>query len=203
MRGLLIGFVGALALYGVCNLVLRGWGRFRLWWGVRRRRRSLRLAKRLVAPTTPPFPWLVVTALTCFIAAMVAIGLSFEPAPAAVLPRLGEEIRIQQPRSAQVQMVATYYHPKYGGRPTANGEIYDPGLLTAAHRTARFGEFWEVAGPSGATVVRINDRGPWCEHGPSCRMPCRRADIDLSEAAAVATGIRGPGKGFVMVRRRL
>ena len=206
MRGLLIGCVGALALYGVCDLALRGWDRFRGWWSIHRRRRSLRLAKRLNNPT-PPFPWAIATALSLFIIGMVAIGLSIEPGQPAP-PRLGEEIRFQQVKvvaqsSRPMRMEATRYHWKYTGRPTASGEIYDPAKLTAAHRNYAFGDVVEVDGPSGSVTVRINDRGPWCEHGPTCKLPCHRADIDLSESAARALGIYEAGRAIVMARRRL
>jgi rare lipoprotein A len=58
--------------------------------------------------------------------------------------------------------VASYYHDKFTGRATANGEKYQPQQLTAAHRTLPFGTQVKVTNLSnGKTVtVRINDRGP-------------------------------------------
>jgi rare lipoprotein A len=35
--------------------------------------------------------------------------------------------------------IASYYGERFAGRPTASGEIFDPGELTAAHRTLPFG----------------------------------------------------------------
>ncbi|MEM8600310.1 MAG: septal ring lytic transglycosylase RlpA family protein [Bacteroidota bacterium] len=57
---------------------------------------------------------------------------------------------------------ASWYGYKYAGRPTANGETFDPEGLTAAHRTLPFGTRVRVTrADSGAEViVRINDRGP-------------------------------------------
>lgn len=71
---------------------------------------------------------------------------------------------------------ATYYAPRLAGHRTANGEVYDPRLLTAAHPVLPFGtkvavERTDVDMP--AVVVRINDR---CAAGKKI--------IDLSEAAA-------------------
>lgn len=72
--------------------------------------------------------------------------------------------------------IASYYHDNLAGRKTANGEIYDPRKLTAAHKTLPFGTVVEVrAKKSGRrVVVRINDRGPFS----------KKRVIDLSRAAA-------------------
>jgi rare lipoprotein A len=58
---------------------------------------------------------------------------------------------------------ASYYADKFNGRKTANGEIYNSGKLTAAHRSIPFGTIVTVTNLSnGKSVkVRINDRGPW------------------------------------------
>jgi rare lipoprotein A (peptidoglycan hydrolase) len=71
---------------------------------------------------------------------------------------------------------ASWYGPKFSGRKTANGEIFDPNQLTAAHKTLPFGTLVRVYNlDNGASVVvRINDRGPF--------KPGRV--IDLSKAAA-------------------
>ena len=72
---------------------------------------------------------------------------------------------------------ATFYARRFAGRRTANGERYDPMLLTAAHRTLPFGTMVEVRRANGAgsrVVVRVNDRGPFA----------RGRIIDLSFAAA-------------------
>lgn len=73
---------------------------------------------------------------------------------------------------------ASYYADKYVGRTTANGEIYDPKALTAAHRSLPFGTRVRVtrvdAPKQPAVVVQINDRGPFEDE----------RIIDLSETAA-------------------
>lgn len=214
MRGLMLGGVIALAFYGLCDLALRGSDRFRVWWSVRRRRRSLRLAKRLLAPERAPFPWVLVVSLSLIIVGMAALAMAYptsEVMPPLAAERPGEEIRFQQPPVDRAQvapgqvmhMVATRYHEKYAGRTTASGELYDPTLHTAAHRTLPFGATVQVLGPDGPDEVRINDRGPWCEHGPTCTRPCPRADIDLSEAAARKVGTYEAGRAWVRVWRRL
>jgi rare lipoprotein A len=81
---------------------------------------------------------------------------------------------------------AAYYGAELAGHPTASGEIFDPSLLTAAHRTLPLGSEVQVTnlGNGLSTVVRINDRGPYS--GDSI--------IDLSTAAAQRIGLRGSGR---------
>lgn len=69
--------------------------------------------------------------------------------------------------------LASYYHGSLEGSPTANGEIYDPEKLTAAHRTLPFGTRLKVKYGDKSIIVRINDRGPYHED----------RIIDLSEKA--------------------
>jgi rare lipoprotein A len=45
-------------------------------------------------------------------------------------------------------------------RHTANGEVYRPHGITAAHRTLPFGSRVKVVHGGRSVVVRINDRGP-------------------------------------------
>ena len=73
---------------------------------------------------------------------------------------------------------ASYYSDSLAGETTANGESYDPGELTAAHRTLPFGTRVSVRRIENdrSVVVRINDRGPFA----GGRI------IDLSRAAAAA-----------------
>lgn len=71
---------------------------------------------------------------------------------------------------------ATYYAHRLAGHRTANGERYDPALLTAAHPALPFGTRVRVTRLDASVapvVVRVNDR---CAGG--------RKIIDLSEAAA-------------------
>ena len=85
--------------------------------------------------------------------------------------------------------IASWYGQEFAGRTTANGEIFDPLLMTAAHRSLPFGTVVDVRNlKSGQTVrVRINDRGPYISN----RM------IDLSYAAAQQIGLVDPGSGEV------
>ncbi|UCH66846.1 MAG: septal ring lytic transglycosylase RlpA family protein [Ignavibacterium sp.] len=73
-------------------------------------------------------------------------------------------------------MRASWYGPRFHGKTTANGEIYDQTALTAAHKSLGFGTILKVTNPRNnkSVIVRINDRGPY--------IPGRQ--LDLSKAAA-------------------
>src|SRR5687768_14400183 len=99
----------------------------------------------------------------------------------------------QEPRPAEtLQGVASWYGEEFAGRTTANGEIFDPSLLTAAHRTLPFGTIVDVTNPktSQTVRVRVNDRGPYI----GGRI------IDLSYAAAKQIGLIEPGIGDVIFK---
>jgi rare lipoprotein A len=86
---------------------------------------------------------------------------------------------------------ASWYGPKFHGRPTASGEIYDMHKKTAAHKTLPLGTHVKVTNQSNQRhiVVRINDRGPFV----------KGRIIDLSYAAAKEIGLIGVGVGDVKV----
>ena len=80
---------------------------------------------------------------------------------------------------------ASWYGPGFFGNRTANGEVFRPGTLTAAHRTLPFGTKVRVTNLwNGRTaVVRINDRGP--VHGNRV--------IDIAHGAAQFLGLTASG----------
>ena len=82
-------------------------------------------------------------------------------------------------------MRASWYGPRFHGRITANGEIYDQNAFTAAHKSLRFGTLLRITNPrtNKSLIVRINDRGPY--------IPGRQ--IDLSKAAAEELDVIGSG----------
>ena len=80
---------------------------------------------------------------------------------------------------------ASFYARHFSGRKTASGARYDPGALTAAHRTLPMGTQVKVTNPKNdqSVVVTVNDRGPV----PKDRM------IDVSSAAASKLGMTKSG----------
>jgi rare lipoprotein A len=85
--------------------------------------------------------------------------------------------------------VASYYGNELAGNRTASGERFDPGQLTAAHRSLPFGSMVRVTNTSNGDsgVVRINDRGPFS----------RGRVIDVSTAAAREIGMHRSGTARV------
>jgi rare lipoprotein A len=88
---------------------------------------------------------------------------------------------------------ASFYGQELAGRPTANGEVFMPGGVTAAHKTLPMPTYVEVTAlDTGRTIlVRVNDRGPFAND----RL------IDLSEGAARQLGILEQGVAGVRVRK--
>lgn len=89
-------------------------------------------------------------------------------------------------------MTASWYGPRFHGKLTANGEIYNQMALTAAHKSLPFGTVLKVTNiRSGKSViVRINDRGPYIEG----------RDLDLSKGTALALGMISRGVIKVTVK---
>ncbi|WP_439567773.1 septal ring lytic transglycosylase RlpA family protein [Sphingopyxis sp.] len=87
---------------------------------------------------------------------------------------------------------ASWYGEELAGRPTANGETFDPAAISAAHKTLPLPSYVEVTAlDTGRTIlVRVNDRGP---------MVGDRL-IDLSRGAAEQLGLTD-GVSAVRVRR--
>ena len=76
--------------------------------------------------------------------------------------------------------VASWYGPRFQGRQTSSGEIYDMYALTAAHKTLPLGSLVRLVDPQThrGVVVRINDRGPFLDG----------REIDVSYGAARSLG---------------
>ena len=88
--------------------------------------------------------------------------------------------------------IASWYGTKFHGRRTANGEIFDMNLLTAAHPTLPMPVRARVTNleNSKSIIVRINDRGPFAKD----------REIDLSRKAAEVLGFRDKGTTRVRVQ---
>jgi rare lipoprotein A len=95
------------------------------------------------------------------------------------------------PAPDALQGIASWYGEEFAGRTTANGEIFDPLLFTAAHRTLPFGTVLDITNPKTqqSVRVRVNDRGPYIGNRV----------IDLSYAAAEKIGLIEPGTGQVEI----
>jgi rare lipoprotein A len=87
---------------------------------------------------------------------------------------------------------ASWYGPKFHGKRTANGEIFNENALTAAHRTLPMPVLVRVTNlENGRSVVlRVNDRGPFAHN----------REIDVSRRAAQLLGFEGKGTANVRVQ---
>ena len=80
----------------------------------------------------------------------------------------------------------------FSGRPTANGEIFDPGKRTCAHRTLPLGSLIEVKNLENGKreIFRVNDRGPFA----------KGRVLDLSRQGAQDLGFLDQGVTRVRIR---
>ena len=87
--------------------------------------------------------------------------------------------------------MASWYGADFHGNPTANGESFDKGKFTAAHRTLPMPSLVRVTNLENnmSVTVKVNDRGPFA----------RDRIIDLSAASAQAVGLVEGGIARVKV----
>ena len=98
-----------------------------------------------------------------------------------------------RPGRTESTMVASWYGPKYHGRQTASGVVFDMYDLTAAHKTLPFGTRLRVTHVQNnrSVVVEVNDRGPFI----------RGRDLDLSYGAARELAMVDQGVAQVKIER--
>ena len=103
------------------------------------------------------------------------------------LDRTANQFQIAQLISGR----ASWYGPKFHGRRTANGEIFDSNALTAAHPSLPFGTKVRVTNLRNghSVIVRINDRGPFV----------KGRIIDVSAAAARVLNMVNSGTARVQL----
>ena len=90
--------------------------------------------------------------------------------------------------------IASWYGSRYGfhGNVTANGDVYNKNLLTAAHRTLQLPSLVKVKNLENgkAIIVLVNDRGPYALN----------REIDISERAASILGMKKKGTAKVRIQ---
>lgn len=103
---------------------------------------------------------------------------------AVILFSVGVISLLTQPTFYQVG-IASWYGPKFQGKVTASGEVYNMYELTAAHKSLPFGTRVCVVDleTKKRVAVTINDRGPFIKN----------RIIDLSYRAAKKLGIIDKG----------
>lgn len=98
---------------------------------------------------------------------------------------------VAQTFSAGERGVAVFYADYLEGKPTAYGEVYHRDQLTAAHRTHPAGTLLKVTRLDNkrSVIVRVNDRGAYCD---GCV-------VDLSKVAALQLDLLQAGRAMVSV----
>jgi len=142
------------------------------------------------------------------LAAMTALTLVFSlaetpPAPSDIAPTqppvatttppaLHVALPVTDPTLRQVGR-ASWYGGPHQGRRTADGERFDEGALTAAHRSLPFNSWVLVRNLENnrIAVVRINDRGPYI----------KGRIIDLTRRAAEELGMKKDGLDRVRIEQ--
>ena len=115
-----------------------------------------------------------------------------------VRPRSGttkEGVRTSTDRPFEEEGQSSWYGGNgdgFAGKPTANGEIFDPNALTCAHRTLPLGSSIEVENLSTGKrlLLRVNDRGPFA----------RGRILDVSMRAAKDLGFLAQGVARIRLR---
>lgn len=140
---------------------------------------SYTVERTLEQPAKPAKPSTVTGSLPRAAAGALA-STAATPHPRAGLPLRAQE-SITGPGHKLAGLASFYWQPQM----TANGEIFDPRQMTAAHNTLPFNTKVRVTDvrTGRSVVVRINDRGPY--------KPGRI--IDLSQAAAQSIGMASVG----------
>ena len=97
--------------------------------------------------------------------------------------------RIQKISAQSWKGIASFYHHKFNGRKTANGEIFSNSKFTAANNFLSLGSLVKVMNIKNgkSVIVKINDR----MNASNKRL------IDLSHAAASQIGLVDQGIGEV------
>lgn len=82
---------------------------------------------------------------------------------------------------------ASWYGPGFEGNLTANGDVYDSSLFTAASKTLPLNTYLYIEYKGRGCVVLVNDRGPYVGE----------RILDLSRGTAQAIGMEHAGIGWV------
>lgn len=132
----------------------------------------------------------ILTGLTALVATLALPATAFASTTSVTSSQPQSSVESKQLIAQSIGQASFYGNePGEGGPLTANGERYNPGGLTAAHRSLPFGTKVRVtsANTGRSVVVRVNDRGPFV----GGRI------IDLSTGAARAIGLTNSGVGNV------
>lgn len=107
--------------------------------------------------------------------------------PSAGAPGLPNEGEPLQPEGEPILSetgIASWYGPGFIGRKVADGTIFDPNAMTAAHRTLPLGTIIRVTNLTNQreVLLRVNDHGPFVEGRILDLTPAAAKAIDMYRA---------------------
>lgn len=105
----------------------------------------------------------------------------------------GQKIRVRIPTyPRQQEVVASWYGQDHHGKPMANGETFDMGAATIAHKELPLGTRVELENPATGEKARavVTDRGPYIAG----------RDVDLSRGLARKLSLEKKGVGSLVMR---
>lgn len=129
---------------------------------------------------------------TLWILMMLLVSGAFAQVNTASYVSAYGSVNTRSGKPAKIQYgTASYYHDKFEGRKTANGEVFSQKGMTCAHNTLPLGTWVRVTNLSSkkSVVVKVTDR----LHHKNPRL------VDLSKAAARKLGYVGQGLAKVKV----
>lgn len=144
------------------------------------------MIRTFVLPVRAARPLAILVAATA--ALSITGGLSDAPAKARKNPMDAQAHAPASTGGRSFSGMASYYGNELAGRRTASGARFNPGGMTAAHRSLPFGTKLRVTHGGRSVIVTVNDRGPFV----------RGRVLDLSKGAAQAIGMTGRGVGRVV-----
>ena len=108
---------------------------------------------------------------------------------------------IEEPKWKEIDNgYASWYGTQYIGRRTASGTTFSGRGLTVAHRNLPFGSRVRIVVRDTGIwrIVKVTDRGPYCEYTGSYFYSCKqRRIVDVSERVAEELGFKEQGVAYV------
>jgi rare lipoprotein A len=99
--------------------------------------------------------------------------------------------KVDSPEGYKASGTASWYGPRFHGRSTSNGEVFDSTSISAAHRSLPLPSYARVTNEANgrSIIVRVNDRGPFHKN----RL------VDVSQRTAELLDFRRKGMARVKV----
>ena len=103
--------------------------------------------------------------------------------------------------------IGSWYGEQFHNRRTANGELFDMDLPSAAHKTLPLPSYVRVRNPANGreAIVRVNDRGPFVDGrviGAATLATAMRVSRRCGDHATVQRALESAGTGHIAADKR-